>query len=412
MKSALTTPDPTRRHDIDALRVLAFGLLILYHVGMFYVADWHWHVKSQHLAEWVKWPMLLVNQWRMPLLFLISGFAAYALLQRRGPGRFAASRTRRLLIPLIFGMAVIVPPQVYLQALDTGAFQGSYGAFLWRYATLRSWPADAFDGAHIGVTWNHLWYLPYLLCYSLLLATLQPLLHSRATRAIGARLRPQRGLTLWLLPALPLILASWALAARFPSTHDLVSDWFWHAVYLTFFLYGYWLSADTAAWPLIRRTRHGLLMAAVGTFAAYVYIGWVIGPTPGVARTLFEACKWLNAWTWILLVLAWGHHLLNRPFRWLPYATEAVYPWYVLHQTVIVVAGVALSELALGPVWEPLLIVIATVVGCGVAYESLIRRVGWVRPLFGLRGRAPARMKVLPAAAPGEAPRSGRHSAQ
>ena len=65
----------SRRHDIDALRVIAFGLLILYHVCMFYVLDWGWHVKSTYQAEWLQWPMQFVNQWRMPLLFVISGLA-------------------------------------------------------------------------------------------------------------------------------------------------------------------------------------------------------------------------------------------------------------------------------------------------------------------------------------------------
>ena len=65
---------PGRRHDIDALRAIAFGLLILYHVGMFYV-PWDWHVKSVHIAPWLETPMLLLNQWRMPLVFMVSGLA-------------------------------------------------------------------------------------------------------------------------------------------------------------------------------------------------------------------------------------------------------------------------------------------------------------------------------------------------
>ena len=47
-----------RRHDIDALRVCAFGLLILFHIGMFYV-PWDWHVKSGHVAGWLELPMML-----------------------------------------------------------------------------------------------------------------------------------------------------------------------------------------------------------------------------------------------------------------------------------------------------------------------------------------------------------------
>ena len=73
----------SRRHDIDTLRVLAFGLLIIYHVGMVYVAGWDFHIKSQHLQAWLQWPMVAVNRWRMPLIFMLSGIAL-ALFHHRG----------------------------------------------------------------------------------------------------------------------------------------------------------------------------------------------------------------------------------------------------------------------------------------------------------------------------------------
>jgi len=106
-----------RRYDIDALRVFAFGLLILYHVAMFYVKDWGWHVKSSYQAEWLQFPMVLVNQWRMSLLFIISGLAVSFVWKRYTPGRFALRRLLRLLLPLLFGMAFIVAPQCYYEAL-------------------------------------------------------------------------------------------------------------------------------------------------------------------------------------------------------------------------------------------------------------------------------------------------------
>ena len=65
-----------RRHDIDALRVIAFSLLILYHSAMVYVAGWDFHLKSSYQAEWLQYPMIALNRWRMPLLFLISGIAS------------------------------------------------------------------------------------------------------------------------------------------------------------------------------------------------------------------------------------------------------------------------------------------------------------------------------------------------
>src|SRR5688572_4821750 len=151
-----------RRYDIDALRVFAFGLLILYHVGMFYVAEWDFHLKSAYQFEWLQLPMVIVNRWRMPLIFLISGLAVH-FLWRRGmsPARFAARRTARLLLPLAFGMAFVVPIQPYLQTLSQGLIEPGFGQFLLQY----------WSGQHEW-TWNHLWYLPYLLAYTLLTAAL------------------------------------------------------------------------------------------------------------------------------------------------------------------------------------------------------------------------------------------------
>lgn len=73
--TAISASLAARRYDINALRVIAFGLMILFHVGMFYVLDWGWHVKSTYLSKWLQFPMIFANQWRMLLLFLISGLA-------------------------------------------------------------------------------------------------------------------------------------------------------------------------------------------------------------------------------------------------------------------------------------------------------------------------------------------------
>src|SRR5690606_40061762 len=110
-------PAMQRRPDTNALRALALASLIAYHCGMAYVSEWDWHVKSSYLQEWLQWPMLAMNRWRMALLFLISGLAMGLYRPARQPGRFAWERTLRLLLPLLFGMFVIVPVQAYRPAL-------------------------------------------------------------------------------------------------------------------------------------------------------------------------------------------------------------------------------------------------------------------------------------------------------
>jgi hypothetical protein len=90
------------------------------------------------------------------------------------------------------------------------------------------------------------------------------------------------------------------------------------------------------------------------------------------------------AWSAIAAVLGWGHQYLNRPFRWLPYAREAVFPWYILHQSVLLAMAYWLIPLKLGAVWEPTLVLLGTVGGCAALHELVIRRTRWLRPLFGL----------------------------
>ena len=113
------------------------------------------------------------------------------------------------------------------------------------------------------------------------------------------------------------------------------------------------------------------------------------------------AVTYLNRWLWIVTAFGWGHHLLNRPMRWLPYATQAVYPWYILHQTIIVVVGYNLSRLALGPVVEPVLVLMLTIGGCFAIYEYGIRRIPILHPLFGVGANvAPPKKDSAAEAAP------------
>ena len=78
---------------------------------------------------------------------------------------------------------------------------------------------------------------------------------------------------------------------------------------------------------------------------------------------------------------------MNSPWRWLPWATQAVYPWYVLHQSLIVLLAYWLVPLQIGPVAEPLLVGVGTVLGCWAITSGLIQRLKWLQPLFGLKQR-------------------------
>ena len=382
-----------RRHDIDALRVIAFALLIAYHVGMVYVADWGFHVKSACQAEWLQWPMIVLNRWRMPLLFMISGIGLGLARIGDAPWRFAAQRCWRLLLPLAFGMFVVVAVQAYCEGLANGGIAPGFGAFLLRYWQARPWPEGGFTGAEFGITWNHLWYLAYLWLYTMLLVALLPLRTLPVARWLAGWRWPT-----WLLLSVPvawLAMCRLVLAPRFPETHALFGDWTVHAQSLPLFLAGYAIAGNARLWERIRALRWSMLATALACITVELTIR-AGGPSLPAGASIPTWIPWAEieriaraayTWTALLAIFGWGKVLLDRPFRWLPYCNEAVYPWYILHQSLIVPLAFFLAPLRLGPVLEPALVLGGTIGGCLLLHELLIRRTALLRPLFGLKRR-------------------------
>ena len=261
-----------RRYDLDWVRVAAFLLLILYHIGMYYVT-WDWHVKSPHASSAIEPLMLLTSPWRLSLLFLVSGVATAYLLERQSVRGFLRRRSVRLLVPLVFGMLVIVPPQSYLEVVEKVQYAGNYGEFLGLYLT--AYHGFCRDGdCLIMPTWNHLWFVAYLWVYTLLLYVAV-----RAAPGVVPRLRASLerrfvGLAVLWGPIVYLVAARWLLAVRFPSTHELVNDWYNHAVYAPVFLLGFALAGARAPWETIERLRwHALGFAVLGWVFLCVWHG-------------------------------------------------------------------------------------------------------------------------------------------
>ncbi|MBT9457093.1 MAG: acyltransferase family protein [Burkholderiaceae bacterium] len=375
-----STPPAQRQYFLDWLRILAFALLVPYHVGMYYVS-WDWHVKSAELHPGLEIWMQLSSPWRMGLLFLIAG-AASSLLMQRQPTGFLRSRSKRLLWPLLFGMLVIVPPQAYYEVVTKVAYAGSYLDFMQLYL-------QAYKGFCRGTdclilpTWNHLWFLPYLWVYSLMgwaLLRLWPRWSEGCAAWLG---RHGSAVTLLLVLALPLMAAR-GLVGLFPGTHNLVWDWYNHAQYLPLFLTGL-LLAQSSFWELAQRHRwaaSGLAVLAWALVMLYFHHYREAAPPEAlrwVQRALYGAMQW-----WCLVALC-GHarQHLNVEHRWRAALTSAVFCVYILHQTVIVLLTRLLLPLGLPAAIEgPLLIVLCFAL-CAVGYV-LARRVPGLRLLLGI----------------------------
>jgi len=387
-----------RRYDLDWVRICAFGLLIFYHVGMYYVT-WGWHVKSPYASHTIEPLMLLTNPWRLSLLFLVSGVATAYLLERRGKASqgFLGQRSIRLLVPLIFGMAVIVPPQSYLEVVEKVAYAGSYFDFLKLYYSAYHGFCKGSD-CLILPTWNHLWFVAYLWVYTVVLFLVIRML-PKATqwlRASAERALSGPGVLIW--PVVFLALARVTLGPLFPANNALVGDWYNHATYGMTFLLGYALAGTNAPWIALERFRRTSLVLAI--------LGWIFlatfnffynddsSLTPSELMYITRRIVFgVEQWVAIAAVLGFARRYLNHDNAARRYLTTAIFPVYILHQTIIVVVAHALKPVNLLPAVEGPLLILVTVTGCLLGYE-VIRRSVVLRPLFGLGSGAVAKRAV------------------
>jgi hypothetical protein len=213
------------------------------------------------------------------------------------------------MLPLAFGMAVIVPYQAYAQGVANGLVAPGFGAFVLRYLSMAEpWPKRAFDGAEFGITWNHLWYLPYLFTYTALVSLTLPLWNSAAGQWLRRGFNGLRGWKLLLLPAVPLLVFTTLLASRFPPTHNLVHDFHLHSLYFTMFLYGYWMGVDTGVWRELERLRRVSLTLAVAVIAAFIALrAGAKGPASGLPM---DTLRMLYLWLAVAAILGHAHRHL------------------------------------------------------------------------------------------------------
>ncbi|MGE5373014.1 MAG: acyltransferase family protein [Solirubrobacterales bacterium] len=322
-----------RRHDLDWLRIGAVLLLVPYHTGMAF-NTWGWHIKNADQSQLITAFTAFLHIWHMPLFFLLAGAAAAYALRFRSGGQFLRERFLRLFIPLVFGMTVIVPPQIYCERLFRDQFHGSFFAFYPSVFTTGPYP----DG---NMSWHHLWFLAYLFAFS---AVLLPLLLRWMKGPAAERLSRAGN---WLasgsrlyLAAVPLIIVQLTLRAAHPDgIQTLVGDWANDAFYGLIFLYGFWMGRAESLLTAAERLRRGALAAAAVLTVVLMMFEFAGAPPALNNQAGYLAglgLEGLNTWLWLLALLGFGRVYLNRTTPWMPYAVEAAFPFYIIHQTVIV----------------------------------------------------------------------------
>ncbi|MBG6131900.1 hypothetical protein IWQ47_003358 [Aquimarina sp. EL_43] len=366
-----------RRYDLDWLRVIVFGLLIFYHVGMFFV-PWGFHIKNNIIYDWLRWPMLFLNQWRLPILFVISGMGTYYALSSRNLWQFNLERIKRLAIPLLFGMLFIVPPQVYFERMANHQFSGSLVEYFTTIAYAGIYPEGNFS-------WHHLWFLPYLLIFSLVLSPVFIWIKKNPTKLIiWVRKNVQKKYGLYLF-IIPLYLTEAFLEPFFPVTHALIDDWFNFINSFILFFFGFVLIASGKEfWNSIDRIKSKALTIGVITFSTQIWI-WLQLEDSTLVHFSEALVKVINLWSWILVLFGYGAKFLNRKSKKLAYCNRAVYPFYILHQTIMIAIGYYVMNLDWGFLPKFSVLIFGTFLGSWMIYHLIILRIPVLHPFFGLK---------------------------
>jgi glucan biosynthesis protein C len=364
-----------RRYDLDWLRVLAILTVFIYHSCRFFnLGDWH--VKNATTYVGVSLGLSFGELWMMPLIFLISGASVFYAIGKGGPGRFIQDKVLRLLVPLLVGAFSHASLQVYLERLTHGQFHGSYWAFLPHY--FDGWYMEGGSGnfAWMGM---HLWYLLVLFVFSLVLAPLFYWLKGgfggRVLRGLGDFLALPGAVYLF---ALPTILMENLLDPGGPQPGG------WSMLqYLWFFLAGF---------VLISHQRLGQRIVQMRWVSLALGLALVVGSL--VFSNEIDAHGDLCSWCWILAILGFGMRHLTRNTPFLKYANQAVLPFYILHQTVLLGVGYFVVGWAIPDLLKYVLITASSFPIILVLYEFLVRRSNLLRVLFGMK---PLRRAAQPA---------------
>ncbi|MFC1916359.1 acyltransferase family protein [Chloroflexota bacterium] len=374
-----------RLYYIDWLRVLAMLTIFFFHNARLY-DYWGWHIKNTEVSRAADIFIDFCNPWLMPLFFILAAASIYSAMKTRTAGGFAKERTLRLLIPiLILGFFVIGPPQVYLERVTSGAFVGSFFQF---YSTqyFSNGIYGLSDTGNFTLVPMHMWFLWLLFIFSLVLLPL--FLYNKTTgRSPGSRLATlfEKPWTL-VIPVLLIALSQAILGLEGALTFG--GGWN-HISYLVFFISGYLMFTNTRIQENIKRYTLVALIAVLvllvlDYLAQFGVIKLNIPETTGAGIGIWIFLT-LKSWCFLLTILGFGSRYLNFNNRFLGYANEAVLPFYILHQTVIIIIGFFVIQLSIGIAPKYFIVATSSFVAIMAIYELLIRRINPLRLLFGMR---------------------------
>ncbi len=353
-------PTSHRLYYVDALRVSAFGLLILYHSSAAFLYDLDWLFNSPEKSQTLSLVTLFPRAWRLALLFFVSGMGTWFAFRSQTTFDFLKGRFLRLFLPLIFAMCVIIVPQVWYERLSDGRFQGSLLEFwVLRYFTEGKYPTGNFS-------WAHMWFVAYLLVMTVICTPIFRLFTLPSTRRLSDWFeRTARSPAIYLFVLLPLALHLIFLPFFPRETNVLYNDGAWFAVWASWFGLGFLVAKHHQAVvpAIIARRWWSLAIAAALTIWLYRF-SWVTkaasigGETGGMSMALYKTLTFSLAWTVILAAVGFAALHANRKSPVLSWLNAKIFPLYIVHQTFVIMALYYVLPLDLS-LWSKLALVVA-----------------------------------------------------
>jgi len=391
MKVGQLAGKPSRRYDIDWLRLMAVFLLFFFHAACVFHPWDDYYIKNDQLSPMITYIFVwAVGHWHMSLFFILAGASTYFALKKRSGVEYIRERLRRLFIPLIFGTFVIVPPLSYLGLLNHSDYSQSFIAWLPHFFHLQT--ADLSGYFLGGLTVGHLWFILHLFVYSLIALPL----FLYFNRDSGLR---------WIRRIASVLMKPVVLFLLFPVLLASISKFPWilggnPLFYITFFIIGFILMSNQRLMDRVDRYRLPLLLLGVVPLAGLIVMSatnsWPAN-IPEWADGIMGAYRnGFVPWFLILALLGYGRRFLNFTNRFLKYFAEGAYPIYILHQTIVVAIAFFVVQWSLGVAAKYAIIVVLSFVGTVLTYDILVRRTNITRFLFGMKPQPKKNRNTLP----------------
>jgi glucans biosynthesis protein C len=357
--------EPARSYELDWLRVAAVLVLVFFHTSEIFSRGW-FHIKNAETGYFFNVLSSFIYIWHMPLFFLISGASTSFALEFRTGKQYRKERVYRLLIPLILGILFIIPPQSYFENLQKADFDGSYLDFYPHF----------FNGIYPegNLHWGHLWFLFYLFVFSLVSSKLFTTLKSTDKKKLINQFanRFQRGHSIFLL-AIPIIIIEIALRWLFSGFQTFITDWANVFHYLFLFILGFLIYSDLSLIDAVLNNKKKAICAAiplsigfliVNPLSSSAFAGYNANPTLSylidhpetiLYYILLMFFKVAAEWSWLIVFLGYSRKFLSNTSRGIKHLSKYTFPFYILHQTIVIAIGFYVVQLSFN-IWSKSLV--------------------------------------------------------